>query len=267
MAGVLGRLPEDAAVTSDDIVALKAGDKPSDGDEEGFGFLGWAFLIAYVICAIIFLYIFVDSLRKNIKRLKSGNEEEVNKAYKTILDDERTLLLYLIVCTPVFALLPFYLVIATRAKKKYRTQVRVCSCGHEMRLLSEAEEDPFMNENQLFEENNLKVKDYDVWYCGNCGHTITYYYKGIHSSSYKECSHCRLQLLKKTKHEVVSRPTYTSSGLNIDTYTCQHCGYTKTERVVVPRLERSSSSSSGGGSHGGSFGGGHSGGGGATGRW
>jgi len=217
--------------------------------------------IVLALCFAYFVYMMV-----NVIKTGWGEDSKTNDgAYSTFnqLQKERGCL---IGCAVLFPLLWIPVILSFIASKRARKSTRTCSkCGKEMRILNEEEEDVYLTTGQQKEES-LKVRDYDVWYCGNCGNTITYYYKGINSWNYKECSHCGLQLLKKTKHEVINRPTYTSSGLNIDTYTCQHCGYTKKERVVVPRLERSSSSSSGG-SHGGSFGGGHSGGGGATGRW
>ena len=223
-------------------------------------------IIAAIIAALCFGY-FVYVMVKVIKTGWGKDSKTPDGAYSAFnqLQNERGCMMG---CALLFPLLWIPVIISFIAGKQKRKAPRTCSkCGKEMRLLSEEEEDVYLTEGQQMEES-LKVRDYDVWYCGNCGNTITYYYKGIHSGSYRDCSHCGLHLLKKTKHEVVSRPTYTSSGLDRDTYTCQHCGYTKVERIVVPRLQRSSSSSSSrGGHHGGSFGGGHSGGGGATGRW
>lgn len=223
-------------------------------------------IIAAIIAALCLAYF----IYKTVKVVKTGwgKDTKTNDGAYAAVENLEKDSGCLIGCALFFPLLWIPVIIALVAKKHVRKKARTCDkCGTDMRLLSEEEEDVYLTEGQQMEEN-LKVRDYDVWYCDKCGHTLTYFYKGAKSGQYKKCSYCGLQLLKKTKHEVVSRPTYTSSGLDRDTYTCQHCGHTKVERIVVPRLQKSSSSSSsGGGHHGGSFGGGHSGGGGATGHW
>ena len=263
VAGVLGYLPEDSAVDPETIELIK---KPEE--KEPWGFLEWAVLIAYLIFAVVFFFIFVRSLRKNVQRLKNDNEEEVNKAYKSILSDEQALLMFLIVCTPVSTLLPIYFAVANSAKKKYRNKPRVCSCGHEMRRLSEAEEDPYLNENQLFEENNLKVKDYDVWYCDACHATKILGYSTKKAERYYICPSCQCLAGKKKYDSTVISPTTSSKGEGLHHIVCQKCGHEFTISYVIPKLSKSSGGSGGSGSGGGgSFGGGSSGGGGATGSW
>ena len=267
VAGVLGQLPEDAGVTPDQLTSWINADEPVQSGDEKWGFFEWALLIAYLIFAIVFFFIFVNSLRKNVQRLKNDNEEEVNKAYKSILSDEQALLMFLIVCTPVSILLPVYFAVANSAKKKYRNKPRVCSCGHEMRRLSETEEDPYLNENQLFEENNLKVKDYDVWYCDSCRSTKILGYSTKKAERYFICPSCQCLAGKKKYDSTVISPTTSSQGEGLHHIVCQKCGHEFTISYVIPKLSNSSSSSGGGGSSGGSFGGGSSGGGGSTGSW
>lgn len=267
VAGLLGKLPEDAEVTPEQLAKLTEEDKPSRVDTEDWGFLEWALLIAYAICAIVFFFVFVKSLRKNVNSLKNDNEEEVNKAYKSILNDEKVLLLFLIVCTPVSALLPIYLVVANGAKKKYRNKSRMCSCGHAMRRLSEVEEDPYLNENQLFEENNLKVKDYDVWYCDACHSTKILGYSTAKAERYFICPSCHCLAGKKNYDSTVVSPTTTSTGEGLHHIVCQKCGHEFTISYVIPKISQSSSGTGSSGSGGGSFGGGSSGGGGYTGSW
>ena len=268
VAGVLGALPEDSTVNADTIDQIKR----SEEDEpltEDWGFWEWLLLIVYLIFALVFFFIFVRSLRKNVQRLKNDNEEEVSKAYKSILSDEQALLMFLIVCTPVSALLPIYFAVAHSAKKKYRNKTRVCSCGHEMRRLSEAEEDPYLNENQLFEENNLKVKDYDVWYCDSCHSTKILGYSTKKAERYFICPSCQCLAGKKKYDSTVISPTTSSKGEGLHHIVCEKCGHEFTISYVIPKKSESSSGSgsSWSSSGGGSFGGGSSGGGGATGSW
>lgn len=267
VAGLLGQLPEDAEVTPEQLANLTKEESASRIDKENWGFLEWALLIAYMICAVVFIYVFINSLRKNVKSLKNDNEEEVNKAYKSILNDEKALFIFLIVCTPVSVLLPIYLAVATSAKKKYRYKVRVCSCGHAMRRLSEDEEDAFMDENQLFEENNLKVKDYDVWFCDACHSTKILGYSTAKAERYFVCPSCHCLAGKKQYDTTVVSPTTTSTGEGLHHITCQKCGHEFTISYVIPKISQSSSGRGSSSSGGGSFGGGSSGGGGYTGSW
>lgn len=218
-------------------------------------------IIVLALCFAFFVY-------KMVKVIKAGwgKDAKTNDGAYAAFSNLEKESGCLIGCAIFFPLLWIPVILSFAARKRARTMTRTCNkCGSNMRRLGEDEEDVYLSEGQQMEEK-LKVRDYDVWYCDKCGHILSYYYKGANSSSYQKCNICGLQLMKMTKHEVVQRPTYTSTGLNLDTYTCQHCGYSTTKRIVVPRREKSSSSS-GSGRSGGSFGGGHSGGGGATGRW
>ena len=153
-----------------------------------------------------------------------------------------------------------------------RRQQKKCVCGHGMRRLSEAEEDAYLNEEQRFEED-LKVRDYDVWLCEDCGRTTILYYDMGNAKYYQTCPICQCKAAKKIKTETLVRATYDYGGTIQKTYLCKHCKHEFVKRESTPRLTRptvvvGSGGSFGGGSFcGGSFGGGHSGGGGYTGRW
>lgn len=221
--------------------------------------------ILYILVSIGLVFFLVKDW---LKKLKLGNQTQaaVDKTNKGLNDDIGMAgclgcgfpVLWLLI--PLFCL----------AKPILRRQQKKCVCGHAMRRLSEAEEDTYLNEEQRFEEE-IKVRDYDVWYCEQCGRTSLFYYDLANSKRFETCPICKYKAGKKVKTETLVRANYDHGGTIQNTYICKHCKHEFKKREKTPMLTHTTSSSSGGsfggGHSGGSFGGGHSGGGGYTGRW
>ncbi|MDR1865536.1 MAG: TPM domain-containing protein [Bacteroidales bacterium] len=153
--------------------------------------------------------------------------------------------------------------------RKFRQQPFTCDCGGTMRLLSEEDDNKYLNPTRDFEEK-IRSADYDVFLCDACRRTAVFAYGGSKSRMYERCPKCNTRAMKRGKSTVITRATCQTEGRKRVEYACKYCRHTENRVVSIPRLERSSSgSSSGGGSRssGGSFGGGRSGGGGATSRW
>lgn len=143
-----------------------------------------------------------------------------------------------------------------------RYRPRACPhCRTPMRLLSEQEEDPHLNETQQLEEH-LHAVDYDVWYCPACLKTRTERYVEF-NSGYRACPKCKAHAYSETTITLVAA-TYSSGGKEQVDGQCKACGHTRSRIRSTPRLTHSSSSGGGGG---GSSGGGSSGGGGASRSW
>ena len=270
VAGILGGLPEDAAVTSDQLIALKntddnTGFSRGDFSWKDLGFFEWAAILVFLGIIVLFFFLFIKEMKKNLAMLQSDDENQVEKAHESIKKDLLALAGSLVFCTPLFVLFPVYLTKFHSVKRKYRTHPRTCTCGHEMRLLSEQEEDAFLSENQVFEEK-LKVKDYDVWYCDACHSTKILGFTNLKAGSYYVCPSCHCLSGKNKRNSTVVQPTTSSSGEGLHHVVCKKCGHEYTIRYYIAPL-KSSSGSSYGGDSGGSFGGGSSGGGGATGSW
>ena len=180
---------------------------------------------------------------------------------------------FLCVCPLVLLVYPFFLGYVIHKKKRYRNAPRGCEyCGSTMRRLSEAEEDAYMTKNQRFEENNVKVKDYDIWLCDSCGTKVAVPFLLRNAKKYYTCTSCKCLAAKKEYDETLVHPTQTSKGQGLHHFVCMQCGRRYTKAYSIPKLSSSSGGSSS--SHGyssrgggGSFGGGHSGGGGYTGSW
>ena len=152
-------------------------------------------------------------------------------------------------------------------KKKFRNQPVACpKCGKKMKLLSEEEDNKYLNDQENLEDK-LKSVDADVFRCEDCDENVIFKYDNP-KSKYKKCPSCRTKAMFMKSSKTTVRATYVSSGMKKETHLCKFCNHTTTKKVTLPRLTRSSSGGSGGSSSsGGSFGGGSSGGGGSTSRW
>ena len=143
-------------------------------------------------------------------------------------------------------------------------------CGGDMHVLSEADEDEYLTDIQLTEEN-IKSIDYDVWKCDRCSHVEVMPYIN-HNSSISVCPQCGARTYEQLSDRIVVQPSTFSTGKGYHLYECKHCHHKVKTAFIIPKLtppsssSSSSSSSSYGGrsSSGGSWGGGHSSGGGST---
>lgn len=154
------------------------------------------------------------------------------------------------------------------ALHRLRTQPITCpECRHSMRLLSEKEEDSYLDRAQQTEEK-LKSVDYDVWECPSCLNHLVLPYKNLRSR-YTRCPQCGALTYSLQSDVILQSATSTRNGKGEKTYRCNHCGKTKVINYILPMLiiTSSASGSRGGGFSGGSFGGGMSFGGGAGGKF
>lgn len=122
-------------------------------------------------------------------------------------------------------------------------------------------------------EKDTAEKAYNVWKYTSlrcpAGHAYVIKEKGKDYSDYYDCEKCGAHLKNSIRSTVLTNATYSHSGLKEIEYECKFCHNKTVEKLIIPKLERSSSSSSSGSSRssGGSFGGGRSGGGGYSGKW
>ena len=226
--------------------------------------LSWLYVLASIGLVVIMLYVLFKLLKK-----KKLTQEDVDRVNKELKDDLGVAGCLGCAFPVLWFLMPMFLL----ARPILRRQGKKCVCGHSMRRLSEAEEDQYLNEKQCFEEE-IKVRDYDVWLCEECGRTSVFYYELFNAKRYETCPYCNYKAGKRVKKETLVAATYEHGGTIQKTYVCKHCHKEFKKREKTPKLTHTSSSSGGsfgggysGGHSGGSFGGGHSGGGGYTGRW
>ena len=146
----------------------------------------------------------------------------------------------------------------------------VCHCGSEMELLSESQEDSFLDAIKQLEES-LGSRDYDVWLCEKCKNTIIYPYDKIFSG-YDKCPSCGAKTYKKKYDSVVREPSVHHDGLMKTVFECKNCKYKNEKTKVLPKtppviISGGIDGNGGGGNFPGSWGGGFSGGGGGGGRF
>lgn len=222
----------------------------------------WYVLFAYLIAMLgVFYHYF--SKTKQINR----NKEDFYDKYQDLYDIKHWIYMLLFPLPFIFIR---WLFIRFRLSK-YRNHKRFSKItGKEMFLKSEIEDDLFLNDGQILEEQ-LNTIDYDVWVTKDEDDIlILSYVKPF--SRYSKCPQCTYKTYYKAHTRTVVRATTSRTGLREIIYKCKNCGYKKVKKTIIPRVTQPSSSSSsfgggGGFSGGSSFGGGSSGGGGAGVSW
>lgn len=125
---------------------------------------------------------------------------------------------------------PFYI---EKRLKKLRYTPRISPDGKKMRLLSEEEEDIYLDEGMQAEEDAYSI-DYDVWLEEESGYTHIEKYNGrLHALN---CSECNYQTLKVTNEEIVSSPSNTEEGELTKHFTCGYCGHKEKKTFSIPKL-------------------------------
>jgi DNA-directed RNA polymerase subunit RPC12/RpoP len=102
--------------------------------------------------------------------------------------------------------------------------------GKPMKLLSEDEEDAYLDEGMQAEENVFSV-DYDVWKDEETGHIQIEKYSGhLHAI---QCPECNYQTFKIVKEEIMRNPSPTEEGEIVKHYLCGYCGYKAKKTVIL----------------------------------
>lgn len=113
---------------------------------------------------------------------------------------------------------PFFI---EKRLKKLRYAPRISPDGREMKLLSEEEEDVYLDEGMQAEEDAFSV-DYDVWIDEESGFTKIEKYNGrLHAL---ECSECNYQTLRVDREEIIQPASTTEEGELMKYYVCGYCG-------------------------------------------
>ncbi len=247
-----------------------SGEKINNADSLSFMDL----LIIYLTIGLVIFIVCVVRLNKVVKGIdKKNRSKKLNLLKRTYKNTTA------ITCLFTWWLLPIYRFFYKKTYNDIRKEVVKCDCGANIRLLSEQEEDKYLNKKQQLEET-LHSRDYDVWLCDNCGQVNVYCYE--QSDKYEQCPKCNVKAYSKISEEIIHDAN--SQEILRTTYKCKSCSYTHTEdkkiddndsnlistvtagSLINSTLFRSSSSSSAG-SFGSGFGGGFSGGGGGGGSW
>lgn len=121
---------------------------------------------------------------------------------------------------------PFFI---EKRLKALRYKARISpKTGKPMKLLSEEEEDAYLDEGMQAEENVFSV-DYDVWKDEETGYIKIEKYAGhLHAI---QCPECNYQTFKVVKEEIIKQPSATEEGELLKHYQCSYCGY-KAKKTV-----------------------------------
>jgi len=126
---------------------------------------------------------------------------------------------------------PFFI---EKRLKKLRYSPRISPDGRKMKLLSEEEEDVYLDEGMQAEEDAFSV-DYDVWIDEESGYTKIEKYNGrLHAL---ECSECNYQTLKVDHEEVIQPATTTEEGELMKYYVCGYCGHKERKSFKIAMLK------------------------------
>ncbi|MFA0961411.1 hypothetical protein AB9P05_06370 [Roseivirga sp. BDSF3-8] len=126
---------------------------------------------------------------------------------------------------------PFYI---EKRLKRLRYQPRLSpKSGKPMKLLSEDEEDVYLDEGMQAEENIYSI-DYDVWIDEENNYTQIEKYAG-HLHALK-CPECNYQTLKVTREEILQAPSVQDEGELIKYYKCGYCSHKVKRSFRVARL-------------------------------
>ena len=119
-------------------------------------------------------------------------------------------------------------------KLRYASRINPKS-GNIMKLLSEEEEDAYLDEGMQAEEDVFSV-DYDVWIDTETGDTRIEKYEGRLSAL--KCDRCGFQTLKLEKEEIIKEMTEFEDGEILKHYKCSYCKRIKRKNI---RLSKSKS--------------------------
>jgi len=132
---------------------------------------------------------------------------------------------------------PFYV---EKRLKKLRYKPRVSpKTGKAMKLLSEEEEDVYLDEGMQAEENVFSI-DYDVWVDEETGFTKIEKYSGhLHA---QQCPECNYQTFKVDREEILEQPTEMEEGELMKYFECNYCGHKESRRFRVSKMKPTESS-------------------------
>ena len=123
---------------------------------------------------------------------------------------------------------PFFI---ERRLKVLRYKPRISpKTGKPMKLLSEEEEDVYLDEGMQAEENLFSM-DYDVWKDEVTGYVKIEKYAGhLHAT---QCPECNYQTFKVVKEEILKVPSETEEGELMKHFLCSYCGYKAKKTVTL----------------------------------
>jgi hypothetical protein len=133
----------------------------------------------------------------------------------------------------------YYPFFVEKRLKKLRYTPRISpKSGKPMKLLSEEEEDVYLDEGMQAEEHIFSI-DYDVWIDEETGYTQIEKYSGhLHAL---QCPECNYQTLKVVKEEIIESPTLTEDGELMKFYKCTYCNHKTKKTFKIAKIRETAS--------------------------
>lgn len=133
---------------------------------------------------------------------------------------------------------PFFI---EKRLKALRYEPRISpKSGKPMKLLSEDEEDAYLDEGMQAEENVFSI-DYDVWKDEETGYVKIERYAGhLHAL---RCPECNYQTFKIVREEILKAPSPTEEGELLKHFQCGYCGYKARKTVTLKMSQKFEQSS------------------------
>lgn len=126
---------------------------------------------------------------------------------------------------------PFFI---EKRLKRLRFTPRKSPEGNIMKLLSEEEEDVYLDEGMQAEENAFSV-DYDVWIDEKTGFTKIEKYNGrMHAL---QCHECNYQTLRVEREEIIQPATETEEGELMKYFSCGYCGHKERKSFKIAKIK------------------------------
>ena len=116
---------------------------------------------------------------------------------------------------------------------KWRYKPRVSSAGNVMQLLSEAEEDVYLDPGMQADEDVFSV-DYDVWVDNKTMEIKIEKYPGF--LEVLQCQSCTFQTLKLKSEEILQPATEEQEGELLKHYECTYCKSKRTTKHKIAKI-------------------------------
>ena len=107
-----------------------------------------------------------------------------------------------------------------------------------MKLLSEEEEDVYLDEGMQAEEDIFSI-DYDVWVDEETGYTKIEKYAGhLHAL---QCPECKYHTFRDHKEEILKAPSTSEEGELLKHFECGYCGHKAKKNYKIAMLQEAGS--------------------------
>jgi uncharacterized protein len=236
----------------DVVEEVRSDQSYSDGEATLFTFLSIWGIANALFHLILLIYLYVQ-----LKRSK----QDIFDKYLAI---RRARLWGFLIIFPLPFILVWWYMGAKMRQLRYAKRFSQ-KTGFELRIISENEEDVYLDKGQITEEE-IGSADYDVWANDDPNDDVLILRYARPYTRYSTCPACHYATYYQARSVTLVSPTYSSTGQRGVYYDCKHCHHQEEKIEIIPMLTRTSSSGGGSGG-GGSWGGGRSGGGGSGVSW